>query len=75
MPLFRVGRDGWKYGKSGKVYRGAYAYDMAVRQCRAIHASINRRKPHILRGGKRYGRTTHRRTVIRQHRRRHSKVY
>ena len=38
MPLFRV-NGGWKWGKHGKLYRGAYGYEKALRQARAVAIS------------------------------------
>ena len=46
MALFRVGRDGWKYGRKGHVYHGAWAFEKAVRQGRAIAIYKARRSGH-----------------------------
>lgn len=47
MPLYHV-NGGWKYGRSGHLYHGAYAYDLAVRQGRAIAISKARRAGHYI---------------------------
>lgn len=47
MPLYHV-NGGWKYGRSGHLYHGAYAYDLAVRQGRAIAISKARRKGYYI---------------------------
>ena len=40
--MYHIGNS-WKFGKHGKLYHGAYAYDNAVRQMRAIKSSRYRR--------------------------------
>lgn len=41
MPVHRV-KNGWRYGKTGKVYKSKAK---AEKQGRAIRAAQNRRKP------------------------------
>ncbi len=38
MPVHKV-KGGWKWGKSGKLYRGKGAKKKAQRQARAIYSS------------------------------------
>jgi hypothetical protein len=45
MPLFHI-NGGWKWGKHGKLYVGAYGYEKALRQMRAINISKARRYGH-----------------------------
>jgi hypothetical protein len=44
MPVRKAGGGGYKYGSTGKVYRGKGAKARAARQGRAIKASQARRK-------------------------------
>lgn len=39
MPVHKVGKDGYKWGKSGKLYKGAGAKAKAEAQGRAAYAS------------------------------------
>lgn len=39
MPLEKVGEDGWRWGKQGKIYRGKGARLKALRQARAVITS------------------------------------
>lgn len=39
MPVHKVGKDGYQWGNSGKIYRGAGAKEKAERQGRAIRAT------------------------------------
>lgn len=38
MPVRRLPGGGYRYGRSGKVYRGKGAKSKAARQGRAVHA-------------------------------------
>ena len=40
MPVRKVGKDGYKWGKSGKTYRGKDAKKKAEKQGRAIEANM-----------------------------------
>ena len=44
MPVEKVGSNGYRFGKSGKVFRGKGAKAKAAAQGRAIKASQNSRK-------------------------------
>lgn len=39
MPVKKVGKSGYKWGKSGKIYHGKNAKEKAERQAKAIYAS------------------------------------
>ena len=45
MPLHQVNGGGWQWGH-GKVYHGPYAYELALRQARAVAISKARRAGH-----------------------------
>ena len=45
MPVHKVGSDGYKWGKSGKVYRGKGAREKAEAQGRAAYANGYKGKP------------------------------
>lgn len=42
MPVHKTSGGGYQYGKSGKIYYGAYARQKAHRQAAAIKASQRR---------------------------------
>ena len=44
MPVRKVAKGGYQWGKSGKVYHGKGAKKKAAKQGRAIKASQRRRK-------------------------------
>jgi hypothetical protein len=44
VPVKKVGKGKFKFGKSGKTYKGKGAKAKAKRQGRAIHASKTRKK-------------------------------
>ena len=39
MPVKKVGKSGYKWGKIGKVYRGKNAKEKSERQAKAIYTS------------------------------------
>jgi len=39
MPIKKVGKDGYKFGNSGKLYKGKGAKDKAVAQMKAMYAN------------------------------------
>ena len=39
MPVHKVGKDGYQWGKSGKIYRGPGAKEKAEKQGQAIRAA------------------------------------
>lgn len=39
MPIKKVGKDGYKFGDSGKLYKGKDAKQKAIKQMKAMYAN------------------------------------
>lgn len=39
MPIYRVGKEGWRWGKHGKLYKGKDAKRKAWKQAKAAYAN------------------------------------